>query len=53
MILGNPKPYNGKGNYVFVSYSHKDKDIVYKDLFKLEEFGVRFWYDDDLPYGEK
>lgn len=31
--------------YVFVSYSHNDIDIVYKDLNKLWELNANFWYD--------
>jgi len=42
------------GNYVFISYSHKDYKAVYHDLaFFLynSETRLRFWYDEGLPAG--
>lgn len=47
-----PKPYEGDDNYVFISYSRKDKDIVYADLLEMNRLGVRFWYDDGIAAGE-
>lgn len=47
-----PIPYEGKGNYIFVSYSRKDKDIVYADLIEMNKIGVRFWYDDGIAAGK-
>ncbi len=44
-----------KNNYVFISYSHKDYEKVYRDLaFYLynPEMKVRFWYDEGLPAGK-
>ena len=44
-----------KNNYVFISYSHKDYEKVYRDLaFYLynPEMRVRFWYDEGLPAGK-
>ena len=42
------------GNYVFISYSHKDYKDVFHDLaFFLynSETRLRFWYDEGLPAG--
>ena len=47
-----PVAYTGNQNYVFISYSRKDKDIVYSDLREMNKLGVRFWYDDDIGAGE-
>lgn len=47
-----PKSYAGDGNYVFISYSRKDKNIVYADLLEMNRLGVRFWYDDGIAAGE-
>ncbi len=44
-----------EGNYVFISYSHRDYERVYHDLaFFLynSETRVRFWYDEGLPAGQ-
>ena len=43
--------YTPEDHYVFVSYSHKDSDVVYADLEKLYELGVKFWYDKGLEAG--
>lgn len=47
-----PTAYTGNQNYVFISYSRKDKEIVYSDLREMNKLGVRFWYDDDIGAGE-
>lgn len=47
-----PIAYVGDQSYVFISYSRKDKDIVYSDLFEMNKIGVRFWYDDGIAAGE-
>lgn len=38
-------------DYYFISYSHKDYKEVYKDLVALEELGLKFWFDRDIPVG--
>lgn len=41
-------------NYVFISYSHRDYEIVYNDLAFFSyntRKKVRFWYDEGLPAG--
>lgn len=39
-------------DYVFISYSHKDKKTVMEDLQELAKNGAVFWYDDGLASGE-
>ncbi len=41
-----------KGEYLFVSYRHDDKEIVYAIVDKLLEKGVRLWCDRDLMVGD-
>jgi hypothetical protein len=36
--------YQGDESYVFVCYSHGDKDVVYADLEWLHEQHVNVWY---------
>lgn len=38
--------------YVFISYSHNDKDAVYADLKQLYGAGLHFWYDKKLRVGD-
>lgn len=48
-----PLSYNGNEPYVFVSYSQKNSDIVYPLIKKLQEAGLRIWYDEGLPLTQK
>ena len=37
--------YAGDKPYVFISYAHKDIDVVKPVLKRIEKDGIRFWYD--------
>lgn len=39
-------------DYYFVSYSHKDYRLVYRDIFLLQDQGVNIWYDRGIPAGK-
>ena len=41
--------YSGDKPYIFVSYSHKDAEEVYKIIDQLAEEGYRIWYDQGIP----
>ena len=45
-------PYVGPDDYIFISYSHKDKKVVEEKLHVLQRNGFRLWYDDGLRGGE-
>ncbi len=47
-----PTAYIGEEPYVFISYSHNDKETVMPVLEELQKRGLRFWYDEGIPYGE-
>ena len=50
--LPDIKAYSGNGNYIFVSYSHRDKSIAYPFIAALQEkFNV--WFDDGIHYGKE
>ena len=38
--------------YYFVSYSHKDYKLVYKDIFYLQQNGFSIWYDRGMEAGK-
>ena len=38
--------------YYFVSYSHKDYKLVYKDIFNLQQRGFSIWYDRGMEAGK-
>ena len=46
------KVYEGTGSYVFVSYSHKDKDQVFGIINDLMLCACNIWYDTGLHSGE-
>ena len=47
------KAYQGSEPYIFVSYAHKDKDVIYNEIKRLNEEGCRIWYDEGiLPANE-
>lgn len=39
-------------DYFFVSYSHEDYKLVYKDLLLLQNEGLQIWYDRGIPAGK-
>ena len=42
------RAYQGDENYVFVSYSHKDKDEVYPIIRTMQENGYNVWFDEGI-----
>jgi len=40
--------YEGNDPYVFVSYSHKDKEFVYPEIEMLHSEGFHIWYDEGI-----
>ena len=40
------------GNFVFISYSHRDADAVKEDVKALQERGVRVWFDANMRLSE-
>ena len=47
------KAYEGKENFIFVSYAHKDSDRVIPIIEKLSERGFRVWYDSGIEVGSE
>lgn len=39
-------------HYIFVSYSHADRERVFPIITRLYEKGWHIWYDQGIPYGE-
>ena len=42
------QPYEGDLPYLFVSYSHKDRDKVYPVISRMQKDGYRIWYDEGI-----
>ena len=35
--------------FIFVSYAHADKALVYPEIRRLHDLGYRIWYDEGIP----
>jgi hypothetical protein len=49
-----PIPFDAcdpSGTFVFVSYAHDDKALVYPELLRIRSFGIRVWYDEGIEPG--
>ena len=47
------RAYEGNKPYIFVSYSHKDSNIVLSYIKKLYELKYRVWYDEGIAPGSE
>lgn len=46
-----PTAYDGNANYIFVSYAHRDSDVVMPVLAYLIRRGYNVWYDEGITPG--
>lgn len=44
-------PYRGSEPYIFISYSHKDRDKVMRVLDTMQHDGYRIWFDAGIDPG--
>ena len=47
------KAYSGSDAFIFVCYSHKNKEQVYPELVWLKDQGLNIWYDEGISPGEE
>ena len=40
--------YEGSDPFIFISYAHKDSEIVYEEITELHESGYKIWYDEGI-----
>ena len=45
--------YEGDQPYIFISYSHEDKEAVQKIIAEIKNRGYRIWYDDGIHATEE
>ena len=43
--------YCGAEPSVFVSYAHRDQELVYQDLTRFYDHGLKLWYDEGIRLG--
>ena len=45
--------YTGGAPFLFVSYCHRDRDVVYPEIARLHQKGFRIWYDEGIAPGKE
>ncbi|MFC1552253.1 TIR domain-containing protein [Candidatus Latescibacterota bacterium] len=45
--------YDGDDPFIFVSYSHSEKHLVYPELKRLHNLNYRIWYDEGIDPGNE
>ena len=45
--------YRGNEPYIFISYAHDDKDIVFPEIKRFNEAGFHVWYDEGISPGNE
>ncbi len=45
--------YKGNQPFIFASYAHKDKMVVFQMLARLKQEGFRLWYDEGIDPGNE
>ncbi len=45
--------YKGDAPFIFVSYAHKDAELVFPDLEKLRGYNFRLWFDEEIDPGNE
>ena len=48
-----PIPYEGKEPFIFISYAHKDSDVVISFIEELQSRHFRVWYDEGIDPGSE
>ena len=46
-----PVAYKGDQPYIFISYAHKDSDVVLPIISRLQQDGYRVWHDEGIAPG--
>lgn len=50
--IKRPSPaYDGPNPYIFISYAHKDSEMIFKEIERFQNEGYNIWYDDGLIPG--
>lgn len=48
-----PVAYKGNEPFIFISYAHKDSEIVLPVINRLQQDGYRVWYDEGIAPGSQ
>lgn len=50
-MSGKPTPYRGSDPYIFISYAHKNSNLVWPIIEQMQKEGYRVWYDEGIDPG--
>lgn len=53
MIGDNPVAYKGSEPFIFISYAHRDSEVVLPVIRRLQQDGFRVWYDEGIAPGSQ
>ena len=45
--------FRGEGEYMFISYAHKDSNIVFPEIKRFQDMGYNVWYDEGIGAGNE
>lgn len=45
--------YRGNDDYIFVSYAHKDANLVFEEIRRFQNLGYNVWYDEGIGAGNE
>ena len=51
--MERPIPYSGEQPYIFISYSHRNSDLILPIVQRLQRDGYRVWFDDGIDPGSE
>ena len=51
MQYNKPTAYKGDKPYIFISYAHKDSNIIFPIISRIINDGYRVWYDEGIILG--
>lgn len=46
-----PVPYQGEKGFIFISYAHRDSELVWPIVERMQRDGCRIWYDEGIDPG--
>ncbi len=46
-------PYSGDEGFIFISYSHKDRELIFPIIERMAQEGYRIWYDEGIDPGSE
>lgn len=49
--IDKPIIYSGSKPYIFISYAHKDSEVILEEIIQIKAMGFEIWYDERILPG--